>query len=74
MKKKTVKSKGRKIKAKIIFGLCLALFAAALITALIVIDQANDKPGGGNQGTTGSSIPGKVELPPVDLSDMINGK
>ena len=65
MKKKTVKSKGRKIKAKIIFGLCLALFAAALITALIVIDQANDKPGGGNQVPPEAASRGRLNSPPL---------
>ena len=67
MKKTTVKSKGKKIRAKIIFIVCLVLFAAALIAALIAIDRANDKSGSTPGGIAGTN------LPLVDLSDMISG-
>ena len=65
MKKKTVRSKGKKIKAKIIFAVCLIVFAAALIGALILIDKANgDAP---EVGGTGSGITSGITLPAIDV-------
>lgn len=65
MKKKTVRSKGKKIKAKIIFALCLIVFASALIAGLMLIDKANgDAPEGGG---TGSGITSGITLPAIDV-------
>ena len=61
--------KKKKVKAKIIFAVCLVLFAAALIAALIVIDNANgEQPSGGGSG---SSLGSGISLPVQDMSDLL---
>ena len=61
--------KKKKVKAKIIFAVCLVLFAAALIAALIVIDNANgEQPSGGGSG---SGLGSGITLPVQDMSDLL---
>ena len=63
--KKTTGFKKKRIKAKIIFAVCLIVFAAALIGALILIDKANgDAP---QVGGTGSGITSGITLPAIDV-------
>ena len=62
--------KKKKVKGKIIFAVCLVLFAAAMIAALIAIDNANKDSQSGNSNVGGNSF-NKVELPVIDGSDLI---
>ena len=59
----------KKVKAKIIFAVCLVLFAAALIAALIVIDNANKDAQGDSGLSSGAGT--KIELPVVDGSILV---
>ncbi len=72
--KKTTGFKKKRIKAKIIFAVCLIVFAAAMIAALIAINNANDKQGGSGTSSGGGGQSVGITLPTQDLSDMLNSK
>ena len=60
----------KKVKAKIIFAVCLVLFAAALIAALIVINKSNENQNNNDETNNSVSLGDGIELPriPVQVS------